>query len=331
MLTPILLLSLAADPTPTPLFDGKTLAGWHNVNCGPKTWSVRDGAIVTTGFPTGYMRSEKQYENFVLEFDWMHTRKEGMANSGLFVWGDCLPAVGTGYTRSIEVQVLINYKPSDGWATSHGDLFSIWGAKCVPDRPHPKGLERCLPSEDRVKGAGEWNHYKVIAKDGVLKLEVNGKEVSGVSKSSPRKGYLALESEGSECWFKNITLAEMPSTSPKPEECATVDAGHASLLSGVDLTGWAPTKEWKAGDGNVRPTGKTPLKFGKDFPAGELVFDWKAKSADYSVVLGGKEQAVKAKKAGAWQRAVLQGDAGALEFPAADGLELRNIFFAAKK
>jgi hypothetical protein len=122
-----------------PLFDGKTLAGWVNVNCHPDTFAVKGDAIVTTGTPTGFLRTDKQYENFELDFDWMHVEKEKMANSGLFVWGDPLPAVGTGYTRGIEVQVLVNYAPKDGWATSHGDLFSIWGAKCTPDRPHPKG------------------------------------------------------------------------------------------------------------------------------------------------------------------------------------------------
>ena len=183
------------------MFNGKDLAGWVNVNCHPDTFFVKNGEIITTGNPTGFLRTEKQYENFVLEMDWMHVNTKEVGNSGLFVWGDPLPAVGTGYTRGIEVQVLVNLEYRDKktnaiTATSHGDLFSIWGAKCVPDRPHPLGWERCLPNENRAKGGGEWNHYKVTANDGVIKLEVNGKEVSGVSKCNPRKGYLALESEG---------------------------------------------------------------------------------------------------------------------------------------
>src|SRR5204863_3622601 len=104
-------------------------------------------------------------------------------------WGDCLPALGTGYTRGIEVQVLCGFEADfarknpgkKSWASDHGDIFSIHGARCKPDRPHPQGIERCSPSENRSKGAGEWNHYKVTAQDGVIKLAVNGKEVSGVS------------------------------------------------------------------------------------------------------------------------------------------------------
>src|SRR3954471_12657640 len=216
-----------------PLFNGKDLTGWINVNCAPETFTAKDGEIVTNGQPTGFLRTDRQYENFELERDWIHKNTKEVGNSGLFVWGDPIPAIGTPYTRGIEVQVLINY-PDVGWATNHGDLFSIWGAKCTPDRPHPKGYERCLPSENRVKGGGEWNHYKVIANDGAIKLHVNGKEVSGVSKSNPRKGYLAFESEGAECHFKNVKIKELPSTNPKPEEIAKVWEGQVSLFNALD-------------------------------------------------------------------------------------------------
>src|SRR5438034_104389 len=226
-----------------PLFNGKDLTGWVNVNCAPETFYVKDGMIVTTGKPTGYLRTARQYENFIAEFEWMHVppKADAVGNSGFFVWADPIPAVGSGYTRGIEVQVLVNLewkdkKSGDSTATSHGDLFSIWGAKCVPDRPHPLGWERCIPSENRAKGAGEWNHYRVEGNDGVLKLAVNGKVVSGVSKCSPRKGYLALESEGSECRFKNLKIKELPTTNPKKEEICDVARGHRPMFSGLDLS-----------------------------------------------------------------------------------------------
>src|SRR5262249_23507508 len=142
-----------------PMFNGKDLTGWVNVNCAPETFFVKDNMIITTGKPTGYLRTERQYENFIAEFDWMHlpAKPGAVGNSGFFVWADPIPAVGTGYSRGIEVQVLVNLEYRDKTtnavtATSHGDLFSIWGAKCVPDRPHPLGWERCLPSENRAKG-----------------------------------------------------------------------------------------------------------------------------------------------------------------------------------
>jgi len=305
------------------LFNGKDLTGWHNVNCAPSTWFVKDNMIITTGKPTGYLRTDKQYENFILEFEWFHApeKKGAVGNSGLFVWGDPIPAVGTGYTRSIEVQVLVNltYKDKAGniTASSHGDLFSIWGAKCKPDRPHPAGSERCLPSENNAKGEYEWNHYKVVANDGVLKLSVNGKEVSGVSQSNPRKGYLALESEGSECRFKNIKIKELPSTNPKANEICDVDKGLKCLFTGLDLSGWKASEEhkkhWKMGDGVLNYDGKgtsSPLLSEQTFGNFELVFDWKTGVPSVSV-RGGIDISTHFKlsgdkKAGAWNRSIVR-------------------------
>jgi len=261
-----------------PMFNGKDLTGWVNVNCAPGTFFVKDGQIITTGKPTGYLRTAKQYENFIADFEWMHVPNApgAVGNSGFFVWADPIPAVGTGYTRGIEVQVLVNLEYKDKktgaiTATSHGDLFSIHGAMCAPERPHPLSWARCLPSENRAKGANEWNHYRVEANDGVIKLEVNGKVVSSVSKCSPRKGYLALESEGSECRFRNLKIKELPSTNPKKEEIAHEDQGFKNLFSGLDLSGWKADEEtkkhWTARDGVLvyNGTGKglrTEIEFG---------------------------------------------------------------------
>src|SRR5437588_2822232 len=228
--------SAAQDDGFKPMFNGKDLTGWVNVNCAPETFFVKDNMIITTGKPTGYLRTERQYENFIAEFDWMHIPPApgAVGNSGFFVWADPIPAVGTGYTRGIEVQVLVNLTYRDKKtgavsATSQGDLFSIWGAKCVPDRPHPLGWDRCLPSENRCKGAGEWNHYRVEANDGVIKLAVNGEVVSGLSRCNPRKGYLALESEGSECHFRNLRIRELASTNPDPKDVAVDGTGFVRL------------------------------------------------------------------------------------------------------
>lgn len=281
----------AGDDGFKPLFNGKDLTGWVNVNCAPGTFYVKDDMIITTGKPTGYLRTDRQYENFILEFEWFHAPepKGKVGNSGLFVWGDPIPAMGTGYTRGIEVQVLVNLTYKDKktglvTASSHGDLFSIWGASCKPDRPHPTGQQRCIPSEDRCKGEWEWNHYRVEANNGVLKLAVNGKVVSGVSECKPRKGYLALESEGSECRFKNIKIKELPSTNPELNEICDVDQGFQALFTGVDLTGWKVSEEharhWVMKDGVLTYDGKCAAKdphlwTEKSYGDFELVCDWK--------------------------------------------------------
>lgn len=263
----------------TPLFNGKDLTGWAQANCAPDTFFVKDGMIVTTGAPMGFLRSAKQYENFIMELEWKHLKVKG--NSGLFVWGDPLPAPGTPFARGIEVQILDGLNTEN--YTSHGDIFSIQGATCKPDRPHPKGWARCLPSEQRCKPAGEWNHYRVECKDGAIKLAVNGKVVSGVSECKPRKGYLCLESEGSECHFKNLKIKELPSSNPKPDETAQVAQGFVPLYIG-SLKGWKDDPghkdHWKPEDWKLTYDGKSEAKAKdlwteKEYGDFELICDWR--------------------------------------------------------
>lgn len=341
-LVPLFLIALAPagaadDADYKPLFNGKDLTGWARVNCHPDTFFVKDSEIITTGKPSGYLRTDKQYENFVAEFEWMHENKKEVGNSGFFVWGDALPAVGTVYTRGIEVQVLVNLELRRNGAvvaTSHGDVFSIHGATCKPDRPHPTGGMRCLPSENRAKGGGEWNHYKIVANDGAIKLHVNGKEVSGVSECRPRKGYLALESEGAVCHFRNLKIKELPSTNPKPEDCATVDEGYRALFDGLTLNGWkSDGTSWKVAGENLRCAGTAEVATEKAYGPGQLIFDWKVPGAaggamaQYSVSAGGKDTAVTG-KSGAWHRVTVPVAASApIRFAAFQGVELKNVFF----
>ncbi len=59
----------ADTPTFRDLFNGKDLTGWVDVNTSKETWSVKDGLLVCSGQPIGVMRSEKQYENFILHIE----------------------------------------------------------------------------------------------------------------------------------------------------------------------------------------------------------------------------------------------------------------------
>jgi hypothetical protein len=53
-----------------------------------------------------------------------------------------------------------------------------------------------------------------------VKLSVNGKFVNGISKSTQKKGYLCLESEGAEIHFRNIKIMELPGSVTAPNEIA---------------------------------------------------------------------------------------------------------------
>jgi hypothetical protein len=281
---PALVSTLGADSDTDgwrPLFNGKDLSGWVPVQVAPNTFTVRDGIIVSTGVPTGVMRTDRQYENFELELEWKHIVPQG--NAGLFVWSYPITAVGQPFTQSIEVQILDGRNSETH--TSHGDIFSIHGARMKPDRPHPRGAERCLPSEWRCKPAGEWNHYRVVCNNGVIKLSVNGKEVSGGSQCTPRRGYICLESEGTECHFRNIRLKELPSTNPKPEETAPLADGFISIYNGLNLDGWTSKAigHWKANDWILQFDGKgtdADLWFEKPLRDLEMIIDWRVKGTD---------------------------------------------------
>lgn len=230
-------LSVAALAAPVDLFNGRDLDGWVNVNCAPETWSVRDGIIHCTGHPTGALRTTRQYENYVLELDWRHLSAGG--NSGIFIWATPIAAPGVPFLRSIEVQVLDNGYNVSGrgqWYTTHGDVFPIHGSSMQPFGRH-NGM-RSFPSQERSKSSPEWNHYQIVCSNGVIRLSVNGAEVSGGEKCNYRKGYLGLESEGGPVQFRNIRLTELPSTLAAAEETAPSDQGWRSLFTGLDLRGW---------------------------------------------------------------------------------------------
>jgi len=99
----------------------------------------------------------------------------------------------------------------------HGELFGVGGVITQPD--NPRGT-RSKSIENRALGKGQWNSYKVICVDGTIKLSVNGKFVNGISKSSIKKGYLCLESEGAEIEFKNFRIIELPSGVTSEEQTA---------------------------------------------------------------------------------------------------------------
>jgi hypothetical protein len=205
------------------LFNGKDLTGWVNVNTAPDTWKVKDGLLVCSGHPIGVMRSDRQYENFVLHIEWRHMEPGG--NSGVFLWSAARPGEKNRLPDGLEVQMLEldwpNLNKRDGVtppvAYVHGELFGVGGVKTIPD--NPRG-ERSKSIENRCLGRGNWNTYDVVAVDGVVKLSVNGKFVNGISKATQKKGYLCLESEGAEIHFRNIKIMELPPSVTAPEQIA---------------------------------------------------------------------------------------------------------------
>lgn len=184
---------------------------WLQVNTEKSTWKVDGEILKCTGNPIGVIRSEKEYENFMMHIEWSH--QEAGGNSGTFVWSKAQPGENR-LPDGVEVQMLDlewgKLNTRDGKeppiAYVHGELFGVGGVTITPE--NPRGL-RSKSKENRVLGKKQWNTYDVVCVDGNIKLSVNGKFVNGITNSSQRRGYICLEAEEAEIHFRNIQIIEL--------------------------------------------------------------------------------------------------------------------------
>ena len=231
-----------------PLFNGENFSGWVPVNTAPSTWLIKDNMLICSGKPIGELRTERMYQNFIMEVEWRHMKPKG--NAGIFVWADDITARGQPFHRGIEVQVLENSYGNTKGYTTHGDIFPIHGATMTP--VNGRGGSRAFPVENRSRPSPDWNHYRIVCNDGNISLAVNGKVVTKGKNSNPRKGYICIESEGGVVHYRNMIIKELPNTPVKPEQIAIMDRGYRCLYSGVDFSGWKATNGWRSHDWQFR-------------------------------------------------------------------------------
>ncbi len=286
----LLLSPLAAEEGFVPLFNGKDLAGWKVVNTAPSTWSFNEeGYLVCSGKPIGEIRTDRMYQNFILEAEWRHLVPKG--NAGIFVWADDITARGQPFIRGVEVQVLENAYGDSKGHTTRGDIFPIHGATMIPE--NGRGGSRAFPVENRSKPSPEWNHYRIECRDGAISLAVNGKVVTRGRDCIPKKGYICLESEGGVVHWRNVRIQVLPDTPIDPVHIAIEDRGFRCLYNGIDFAGWLPAPGWTSRDWElVNQTGAGALLTEKPFAGDvEFIVDFKltADSGNPFLVIRGKE------------------------------------------
>lgn len=173
------------------LFNGKDLVGWTAF---PKDetgtiWTIKDGVLVCTGRPNGYLRTEQAYKQFKLTVEWRFTRA---GNSGVLVhitgpdkvWPMCIECQG---------------------AHLHQGDFWIWsGAAINEPMKQRNGVIMAGPSVE--KELGEWNTYQVICKDDTVAILVNGKEMNKVTGANIAAGQVALQCEGGAYEVRKVTI-----------------------------------------------------------------------------------------------------------------------------
>lgn len=272
----------------TPMFNGTDLTGWVRTNTPPATWTVQDGMLICSGKPIGELRTDRMYQNFIMELEWRHMVPRG--NAGVFIWADDITARGVPFHRGIEVQVLENAYGNTQSHTTHGDIFPIHGATMTPI--NGRGGSRAFPTEERSNPSPEWNHYRITCQDGEISLAVNGKVVTRGKDCSPRKGYICLESEGGVVHYRNVRIKELPETPVDAAHVAIANRGYRSIYTGLDLSGWtgdeAARKAWHANDWVLSCDGPTSshdaaLVTTEQFGDVGFVFDTRLKENDNSL------------------------------------------------
>ena len=263
-----------------PLFNGTDFQGWVRTNTPAETWKYQEGMVICSGRPIGEIRTTKMYQNFVLELEWRHMVPKG--NAGIFVWADDITARGVPFHRGIEVQVLENAYGNTRSHTTHGDIFPIHGATMTPI--NGRGGSRAFPTESRSNPSPEWNHYRIVCRDGEISLAVNGKVVTRGKNCVPSKGYICLESEGGVVHYRNVRLAELPGADVPKDHVAIADRGYASIYSGLNLDGWVATSDasaWKSRDWvlshEAQAEQKSTLETTREFQPTRFVVDVKLK------------------------------------------------------
>ena len=175
------------------------LHGWTRIPIPPidglqpkQQWRVDEAqrALICSGDGGHeWLRYDKELSDFIFGVDWRFTPRgpeEKRYNSG----------IGIRLSKYGEIWYQAQTGLSGGYL--FGDNFADGGIQHFDLRKEMK--------ENRVKPAGEWNHYEIIARGDHMTLSVNGMVVNELSNVGLRHGYLGLEAEHYEVTFRNLKV-----------------------------------------------------------------------------------------------------------------------------
>lgn len=187
------------------LFDGRATAGWVEVTGTefPKAaWTLDGGALRTIPNEDGVqdIRTSRTFgTTFELEWEW---RVSPGANSGLkyFIrrvdrWAS---RNGKGYQargRGSEYQIADDAGDRDAAADPARSAGSLYG-KIAP------GAGKTL------RTVGEFNHSRVVVRDGAVEHWLNGVKVLAYVEPDPVESFIVLQNHNSVVWFRNIRIRE---------------------------------------------------------------------------------------------------------------------------
>ena len=196
-------LTVSADETTfTPLFDGKTTAGWTN----PYQWGevkVVDGEIHLIGNKKFFLVTEKTYSDFIFEGEVL--LPEGKANSGFMFRAHAEPNKVFGY------QAEVDGDEKRRWA---GGLYDEGRrAWFISPKRGDKESEAAfkLRAGDAFK-RNDWNKYRITCKGKSIKIEVNGVVTTDVEDDTDAAGVIGIQHHGEKGQtykFRNLRIQEL--------------------------------------------------------------------------------------------------------------------------
>lgn len=183
-----------------PLFNGKNLSGWKQLN-GKARYTVENGEIVGTtvfGEPNSFLATEKDYGDFVLEFEY---KVDSTMNSGVQFRSESRPDYRNGRVHGYQFEI----DPSRrSWT---GGIYD----EARRDWLYTMDLN---PAAKPAFRQGRWNKVKIECIGHHLRTWVNGVPAAYVVDDMTPKGFIALqvhsiskkEEEGKQIRWRNLRI-----------------------------------------------------------------------------------------------------------------------------
>ena len=171
--------SRGADAPWQTLFNGKDLQGWVPMN--DVTFEVVEGNLrLVKGM--GWLRTEKQYKDFILEFEWRALEEK--YDSGMY----------------FRAGLIGKPWPDGGWQVNlrHDALGGL-----------VKGYSSIVPSETDRKPVKQWVKCRLEVRGKKTKLTVDGEAAWETDKVDAEQGYLGIQAENKAFDFRNIRIQEL--------------------------------------------------------------------------------------------------------------------------
>jgi hypothetical protein len=184
--------------------------GFHRDSFPVGYWTCDDGVLRSIAGRRMDLITREQFADFDLQLDW---KLAPGGNSGIFI--GVTEATAETYWSGPEMQINDDVVNPDGQnpKTSAGALYDLIA---------PNEKKRLYPT-------GQYNHARVLSRGGHVEYWLNGKKIveydwdsaamrdlikASKFKDAPffmkeRNGYIGLQSEGDEVWFRHIRIRRL--------------------------------------------------------------------------------------------------------------------------